>query len=217
MWCARCVRVCSPWQKAGVCTDPRHSALWWRLRVLCSRGDKRAGPGCSAGGGGGSSPRHGALVALPTHRAPPPPPSHFGPRAGALWAEFPLPLSCLGRASCSGKASCRGRASCPMHCAPCRAFYIRRASFHSLPHCPGAMGSGLPAAHYLTAQGQHTVELHLNVALLPKGSGQWNSFCVLPHCLGAVGSGAPAVHCLNGQWAVELVLYTALLPMGSGH
>ena len=71
-------------------------------------------------------------------------------------------------------------------------------------------------------------------ASLPGGSGQMNSCNRLPHCLGAVGSGAfrnalphclgavgigtPAMHCLTawGQWAVELLLYTASLPGGSG-
>ena len=40
----------------------------------------------------------------------------------------------------------------------------------------------------------------------------------LPHCPGAVGSGSPAVHCHTalGQWAVELLRYTAALPWGSG-
>ena len=47
---------------------------------------------------------------------------------------------------------------------------------------------------------------------------QWTPCNTLPHCLGAAGSGPPAVHCLTawGQWAVELLQYTAPLPGGSG-
>ena len=52
--------------------------------------------------------------------------------------------------------------------------------------------------------------------LCPGGSGQWNSCYTLPHCLGAVGSGTPATHCLTalGQWAVQILQYTAALPWG---
>ena len=52
--------------------------------------------------------------------------------------------------------------------------------------------------------------------LCPGGSGQWNSCYTLPHCLGAVGSGTPATYCLTalGQWAVELLPYTAALSWG---
>ena len=59
---ARCVRVCLPRRKAGVCTGPRRPALWWWLRVLFGGGGTCAGP--AGGAGGGSSPRCGALVAL---------------------------------------------------------------------------------------------------------------------------------------------------------
>ena len=56
-------------------------------------------------------------------------------------------------------------------------------------HCPtlGAVGSGTPAMHRLTA-------------------------------LGAVDSATPAMHCLTawGQWAVQLLQYTAALLGGSG-
>ena len=43
---ANCVRVCLPRRKAEVCTGPRRSALWWRLRVLCGGRGTCAGPGC---------------------------------------------------------------------------------------------------------------------------------------------------------------------------
>ena len=45
-----------------------------------------------------------------------------------------------------------------------------------------------------------------------------NSYHALPHCLGAVGSATPAMNCLTawGQWAVELLQYTASLPRASG-
>ena len=58
------------------------------------------------------------------------------------------------------------------------------------------------------------MELHLNVASLPKGSGKWDSYCTLLCCLGAVGSGTPSVYFLTawGQWAVELLLCSASLP-----
>ena len=86
-------------------------------------------------------------------------------------------------------------------------------SCNPLPHCPGAVGSGPPAMHCLTALGQQAVELLQCTASLPWGSGQWNSCNALPHCpggsgqcnscnalpycLGAVGSGTPAMHCLT--------------------
>ena len=138
-------------------------------------------------------------------------------------------------------------------------------SCYTLPHCPGAtgsgppamhcptalgaVGSGPPAMHCLTAWGQWAVELLQCTAALPGGSGQWTSCNALPHCLGAVGSGPPAIHCLTargsgqcnscnalphcpgavgsatpaihcptalGQWAVDLLQYTAALPGGSG-
>ena len=70
-------------------------------------------------------------------------------------------------------------------------------SCNTLPHCLGAVGSATPAIHCLTALG---------------GSGQWNSCNTLPHCLGAVGSGPHAIHRLTawGQWAVDLLQYTAV-------
>ena len=47
---------------------------------------------------------------------------------------------------------------------------------------------------------------------------QWTSCNTLPHCLGAVGSGPPPIQCVSawGQWAVDLLQYTASLPGGSG-
>ena len=65
-------------------------------------------------------------------------------------------------------------------------------------HCPtalGAVGSGTPAIHYLTAWGQWAVELLQCTASLPRGSVQWNPSNALPHCLGVVGSGPTAIHC----------------------
>ena len=67
-------------------------------------------------------------------------------------------------------------------------------SCNTLPHCLGAVGSGIPAMHYPTAWGQWTVELLQCTASRPGGSGQCNSCNTLPHCLGAVGSGIPAMH-----------------------
>ena len=51
-----------------------------------------------------------------------------------------------------------------------------------------------------------------------RGSGQCSSCNALPHWLGAVCSPTPAMHCLTalGQWAMELLQYTATLPGGSG-
>ena len=107
-------------------------------------------------------------------------------------------------------------------------------SCHAPPHCLGAMGSGTPAMHCLTAWGQWTVQLlHLRchtaqgrwavellicTATLLGGSGRWNSCNALPHCLGAVGSGAPVMHrhIAWGRWAVELLLCTATLSRVSG-
>ena len=73
-------------------------------------------------------------------------------------------------------------------------------------------------------------------ASLLGGSGQCNCCNALPHyaravgsgtlamrgpnclCLGAADSATPAMHCLTalGQWAVQLLQYTAALPRGSG-
>ena len=59
-----------------------------------------------------------------------------------------------------------------------------------------------------------------NRAHRPGGSGQCNSnSCnALSHCLGAVGGATSTMHGLTawGQWAVELLQYTASLPWGSG-
>ena len=68
-------------------------------------------------------------------------------------------------------------------------------SCNALSHCLGAVGSGTPAMHYLTARGQWALELLQYTASLPGGSGQSNSCNALPHCLGAVGGATPAMHC----------------------
>ena len=101
-------------------------------------------------------------------------------------------------------------------------------SCNALPHCLGAVGSGTPASHCLTAWGQWAVELLQSIATPPGGGGQWNScnarahqlggrgvpprrrslakertsWNALPHCLGAVGSAIPTVHCLTTWGAV---------------
>ena len=56
------------------------------------------------------------------------------------------------------------------------------------------------------------------MAPLHGGSGQWNSVCSPPHCFKAVGGGASHVLCPTtlGQWAMQLLRYTATLPWGSG-
>ena len=61
-------------------------------------------------------------------------------------------------------------------------------SCNPLPHCPGAVGSGTPAMHCLTAWGQWAVQLLQCTAALPGGSGQCSSCNALPHRLGAVDS-----------------------------
>ena len=109
--------------------------------------------------------------------------------------------------SCNTLPLCLGAAGC--------------ATCNALPHCLGAVGSATPAIHCLTAQGQWAVELLLNTASPPGGSGQWScrSCCnALLLCLGAVGSATPALRCLtsSGQWAVEILQCTASLPGGSG-
>ena len=87
-----------------------------------------------------------------------------------------------------------------------------------MPHCLGAVGSGPPAIHCLTAWWQWAVDLLQYTAPLPRGRGQWTSCNTMHHCLGAVGSGPPAIHCLTawGQWAADLLQYNASLPGGSG-
>ena len=91
-------------------------------------------------------------------------------------------------------------------------------SCNALPHCPGAVGSGTPVMHCLTAWGQRTVQPLQCTASLPGGSGQCNSCHAPPHCPGAVGSETPAMHYLTawGQWAVQLLQCTAPLPGSSG-
>ena len=82
----------------------------------------------------------------------------------------------------------------------------------------GALGSGTPAMHCLTAWEQWAVQLLQCTASLPGGSGQC-SFCnALPHCLGAVDSAISAMHYPTawGQWAVDLRQYTDARPGGSG-
>ena len=107
-------------------------------------------------------------------------------------------------------------------------------SCNTLPHCLGAAGSGPPAIHSPTAGGQWAADLRQCTTSPHGGRGQWTSCNTVPHCLGAVGSGPPAIHCptawgavgsgppamhcltARGQWAVDLVQYTAPLPEGSG-
>ena len=106
-------------------------------------------------------------------------------------------------------------------------------SRNTLPDCAEAVGSGPPAIHCLTARGQCAVDLLQYIAPLPWGSGQWTSCDTVPVCLRVVGSGPPAlqssnawgqravafvIHCLTatGQWAADLLQYTASLPGGSG-
>ena len=108
----------------------------------------------------------------------------------------------------------------------------RRCNCNALPYCLGALGSATPTIHCLTTGGQWAVQLQCT-ASLPRGRGQWDSYKTLPHCLGAVGSETPAIHCFTtrgvgcapptmhcrttwGQWAVQLLQYTASLPRGSG-
>ena len=68
-------------------------------------------------------------------------------------------------------------------------------SCNTVPHCLGAVGSGPPAIHSLTAWGQWVVQPLQYTGSLPKGIGQWNFCNTLPHCLGTVGSGTAATHC----------------------
>ena len=63
---------------------------------------------------------------------------------------------------------------------------------NALPHSLGAVGSGTPAMHRLTAWGQWALQLLQCAASLPKGSGQCSRCNALPQCLG-------------GQWAVQLL------------
>ena len=58
---------------------------------------------------------------------------------------------------------------------------------NALPYRLGAVGSGTPATHCLTAWGQLTVQLVQYTASLPRGSRQWNTCNALPHCPGGSG------------------------------
>ena len=75
-------------------------------------------------------------------------------------------------------------------------------SCNARPQPLGAVGSRTPFMH------SHTIG----------DSGQCNSCTALPHRLWAAGSGAPTLHrhTVWMQWAVELLLRSALLPRGSG-
>ena len=77
----------------------------------------------------------------------------------------------------------------------------RRISCCVLLHYLGAAGNGLHAAHCLNAWGQ----------------GPWNPCKTPSHCLRAVGGRSPGTHrrTAYGQWATELLQYTATLPGGS--
>ena len=57
-------------------------------------------------------------------------------------------------------------------------------SCNTLPHCLGAVGSGTPAMHCLTAWGRWAVQLPQCTASLVGGSGQCNSSV---HCLTTLG------------------------------
>ena len=174
---ARCVRVYLPRRKAGVCTGARRSALWWRLRVLCGWGGARVPAPVARGGGGAPAPAAERWWRFLRSVSSPPPPPASAPRAIALRAGFPLPLSCFGRASYSGKASCRRQGILHL-----QGILVL---FASLPRGSGQWPSCRTLPHHV---GAAHVELHLNVASPPKGSGQWNSCRRLLYCLGAVGS-----------------------------
>ena len=103
--------------------------------------------------------------------------------------------------------------------------------------CLGAVGSANPVMHRLIAWGQWAVGLQ-HTASLTARSGLWNSCNKVAHCLRVVGGATPALHCLTalgsgqcnscntlgsgtlathcltawGQWAVEVLQYTAPLP-----
>ena len=98
----------------------------------------------------------------------------------------------------------------------------------------GTMGSGTPATHRPTAWGQSTIGLLQYTASLLGVSGQCNSCNTLPHHQGPLGSVTCAINCPTawgaarsgtlatdpllalGQWALELLQYTASLPWASG-
>ena len=86
-----------------------------------------------------------------------------------------------------------------------------------LPTAPRQWGSVLQKVHCPLPPGSEAVYCRSSTPL-PGGTGLWTSCNTLPHCLGAVGSGTPAIHCPTawGQWAVDLLQYTASLPRGSG-
>ena len=160
----------------------------------------------------------------PACRAAPPVPSVW---CRIAWRSAPHRTVCALLHCCCGQ----GAVGSVTHC---QAAWGQCNSCNALPRCLGAVGSGTPAMRCLTAWGQWAVELLQRTASLPWGSGQWNSchtlpHCpggsgqwnscnALPHCLGAAGSGTPAMHCPTawGQWAVQLLQYSAALPGGSG-
>ena len=100
---------------------------------------------------------------------------------------------------------------------------------------PGAVGNATLAMHCLTAWGQWAVDLLLFTTTFLRGSGQWNSRNAIPYRVEAVGSATSVIHCLTawghramqlllctttllmGQWAVQLLQYTATPPGGGGH
>ena len=60
-------------------------------------------------------------------------------------------------------------------------------SINTLPYCLGALGSGTPATHRLTAWGQWVVQLLHYTTTPPGGGGQWNSCNARAHELGGQG------------------------------
>ena len=103
--------------------------------------------------------------------------------------------------------------------------------YNTVSHCLGAVGCATSALQCVHAWGHWVVSLLQYTASVPGGSGQCH-FCntlphcvegwakelckAVPHCLAAAGSGTLAIHLLTvlGQWAVELLQYTASLPRG---
>ena len=157
------------------------------------------------------------------------------------WGQRRTKLSCNALRCCLGGSGQRNFCNALLHClgavgsatpAIPRHPVLGEWAVELLP-CTASLprvGSGTPAMHRLTASAQWAVGLLQHIASLPGGSGQCYSCNALPHRLRAVDSATRATLCLTvgsgnhgaqrltvwGQWAVNLLQYTASLLGGTG-
>ena len=116
------------------------------------------GASCQAGGGPSSSENRAHRPGGDGESCPGGVRSLLPGRWGAIFFREP------------GARARGGRGVLPRGCSESPAWQCNSCS--TLPHCLGAVGSGTPAMHCLTAWGQWAVDLLQCTASLPGGSGQ---------------------------------------------